>query len=397
MAVKLLPVAAEAGLFWLLVWSVGRLGTASYETARLAGLAYWLSPAALMTSSVLGYLDPLLALPALGALVAASAGRAAPAGALLALAAFTKPQAVFMAPVVGLALLPGVQHRRAFPALKGLSLATGAGAFTASLILAPIVAAGAWTNFLQATGRFSHHDMLSGQAANAWWIVTYVMRAAYDVPDVGFAAAFLSPVLRPLGITTIVGLGYPSPRVAASLAVLAAAAWGLWAGRRVRDLPRFCLIGAWVYYAVLHPLGAGPRESLLHDPAAARPGRRGPPGVARDVLAAERNIRVEPEPVLRVRGRRRLCRLEDHDGHRRLRVALDWQYRGVRVVRAEARGHAQGPGRIGDAPRPQRGPAASHSLSFDQRRTARDPRTAIASAFSWLTSTTRFLPRVRPV
>ena len=42
-------------------------------------------------------------------------------------------------------------------------------------------------------------------------------------------------------------------------------------------------------------------------------------------------------------------------------------------------------------------PAASHSPSFDQRRTSREPFTAIASAFFWPTSTTSFRPRVRPV
>lgn len=248
-AVKLLPIAAEAGLFWLLVWSAGRFNPGTRETARFAGLAYWLSPAALMTSAVLGYVDALFALPALGALVAACAGRAALSGALLALAILTKPQAVFIAPVVGLALLPGLERRRVFPALKVMSLAAGSGALTASIVLAPVVAAGGWANFLQAMGRFRHHDMLSGQAANVWWIVTYVMRAAYEVPEVGFASAFLAPVLRPLGITTIVGLGYPNPRLAASLVVLAAAAWGLWSGRRVRDLPRISLLGAWVFYA----------------------------------------------------------------------------------------------------------------------------------------------------
>jgi len=248
-AVKLLPVAVEVGLFWLLVWSVRRLNPGWSEVARFAGLAYWLNPATLLTSAVLGYMDTLFALPALGALVAACSGRAALSGGLLALAVLTKPQAVFVAPVVGLALLPGHELRSMFPTLKAMSLAAGAGALTASLILAPVAAAGAWVNFLQAMGSFSRHDMLSGQAANVWWIVTYVMRAIYEVPEIGVAGAFLAPVLRPLGITTIVGLGYPNPRLAASLAVLVAAAWGLWTGRHVRDLPRLSLVGAWVLYA----------------------------------------------------------------------------------------------------------------------------------------------------
>jgi hypothetical protein len=40
---------------------------------------------------------------------------------------------------------------------------------------------------------------------------------------------------------------------------------------------------------------------------------------------------------------------------------------------------------------------ASHSLSLDQRRPASPPRTAIASARRWPTTTTSRLPRVTPV
>jgi hypothetical protein len=98
-------------------------------------------------------------------------------------------------------------------------------------------------------GSLTRHDMLSGQAANLWWIATYVLRAVYAVADMGIADAFLSPVRRPLAITTLAQLGYPSPRLAASLIALAAAAWGVWLGRNVRDLPRLALIGAWVFYA----------------------------------------------------------------------------------------------------------------------------------------------------
>ena len=42
-------------------------------------------------------------------------------------------------------------------------------------------------------------------------------------------------------------------------------------------------------------------------------------------------------------------------------------------------------------------PERSHSPSFDQRRTAREPRTAIASAGFCPMSTTSFLLRVIPV
>ena len=248
-AVKLLPVAAEIGLAWLLIWSVRRIIPGRREPARFAGLAFWLNPAALLASAVLGYLDALFALPALGALVAASQGHAALSGVLLAMAALTKPQAVLVAPVVVLAIwnTAGVGGRPT--AAAALSKAAYGAGPTAAALLVPIAVAGAWPNFVQAMGSLTRHDMLSGQAANFWWIVTYVMRAVYAVPDMGIADAFLSPVRRPLAITTVVQLGYPSPRLAASLIALAAAAWGVWLGRKMRDLPRLALVGAWVFYA----------------------------------------------------------------------------------------------------------------------------------------------------
>jgi hypothetical protein len=248
-AVKLLPVAAEVGVVWLLGWSVRRFVPGRPDMARFAMLAFWLNPAVVLTSAVLGYVDALFALPALGALVAASQGHAALSGVLLALAVLTKPQAIFIAPVVALALLAGPGPGRTFRTLKAMALGSGGAALSAAFVLGPVVSAGAWANFRQAMLSFGRHDMLSGQAANLWWIVTYVMRAIYAVPDLGVAGAIFSPVRRPLGISTIVGLGYPNPRLAASLAVVVAAAWGLWAGRKVRDFPRLALLGAWVCYS----------------------------------------------------------------------------------------------------------------------------------------------------
>jgi hypothetical protein len=248
-AVKLLPLAAEAAIAWLLFRAVRRVLPERPAAARFAALGFWLNPAAMMTTPVLGYVDALFALPALGALVAAAAGSAWLSGSLLALAVLTKPQAVFLAPVVGLALVGRSASRSWRSGLQAAGVATGCAVLTSAVVLAPVVAAGAWPNFVQAMRSFGRHDMLSGQAANVWWIVTYVMRALYAVTDMGLAGAFLSPVRRPLAITTIVQLGYPSPRMAATLLTLAAMAWGLWIGRRARDLPRLALVGAWMYYA----------------------------------------------------------------------------------------------------------------------------------------------------
>ena len=247
--VKALPVVFEAGILCVLLVALRLARRGQPDLARYAALAFWLSPAALLTSSVLGYVDALFALPALGSLGAAAAGFPGASGALFALAVLTKPQAVLMAPVVGLALFNTRCSDRVLPSLRSLGLATAVAIGTAAVVMAPVMVVGAWPNFWQAMGSFGRHDMLSGQAANVWWIVTYVMRAIYAVPEMGLADAFLSPVARPLGITTIVQLGYPSPRLASTVVMLAAMAWALWMGRKVRDLPRVALLGAWIVYA----------------------------------------------------------------------------------------------------------------------------------------------------
>ena len=247
--IKLLPLAAEASLAWLLFLAVRRVLPTQPAAARFAALAFWLNPAAVLTTPVLGYVDALFALPALASLVAASNGHPALAGGLLAVAVLTKQQAVLVAPVVGLAVLGTTRAHRWLPAMRAPVLSGAAAAVTGGVVLAPVVAAGAWPNFVQAMASFSRHDMLSGQAANVWWIVTYVMRAAYAAAEMGVAGAYLSPVRRPLAISRIVELGYPNPRLAATLAVMSAVGWALWRGWRVRDLPRLSLLGAWSVYA----------------------------------------------------------------------------------------------------------------------------------------------------
>jgi len=247
--IKLLPVAAEAGITWVLFWAVRRFAPGRRDAARWAALAYWLNPAALFNASILGYLDPLFGFPLLASLVAASAGSAIASGVLFALAVLTKAQAVMLAPVAVLALWNVAGKGRLGGAIRSVGLAGAGAAALCVALVSPIVMAGAWPNMMRALGSLARHDMLSGQAANVWWIVTYVTRAAYAVPHMGLAGAFFSPVRRPLAITTIVQLGHPNPRLAATVVMLAAAAWGLWMARKVRDLPRIALVGAWVSYA----------------------------------------------------------------------------------------------------------------------------------------------------
>src|SRR4051812_49027378 len=93
--VKLPAVAAELCLLVLLYLLVrARLNA---ELARAAAAAFWLNPAALFDTTVLGYLDAQYVLPAVAALAAAASGWPALAGALIAASICTKAQGLFIA------------------------------------------------------------------------------------------------------------------------------------------------------------------------------------------------------------------------------------------------------------------------------------------------------------
>jgi hypothetical protein len=81
-----------------------------------------------------------------------------------------------------------------------LAAAALAGGITGGLLVAPYVARGAWSNLTLALGRLAAQDMISGQAANVWWIFTWVVRLLDRVPDLGLRAA-LSQEIRVLAIS----------------------------------------------------------------------------------------------------------------------------------------------------------------------------------------------------
>ena len=220
--VKLPSIAGEIALT-LLLFAIARasLGVAA---ARVTAIAYWLNPAALIDVSVLGYLDAQFVLPAIAALVAAAYGWPTLAGALIAAAVLTKAQALFIAPTVALAIwtIGGARGR----AVRIASAAAGASAAGAAIV-APIVVAGGWPNMVQALSRLAHHDMLSANALNLWWIVGYVLRVWYSMHDMGVWAAITAPA-KILGIQRLIDLGYPDPRSIGVVLVASAIAWALW-------------------------------------------------------------------------------------------------------------------------------------------------------------------------
>jgi hypothetical protein len=242
-AIKTPIVLFEVGLL-VLIYAVVRRA-AGVGSARWAVLACWLNPAMLMAGPVLGYLDTLFVLPLAGALVCAAGGMAATAGALFAAAVLTKPQAAVALPALALAVWnSGAADGRFARLARG-----AAGGLAGSVaILAPVVAAGAWWNMLNALESITRHDMLSGNAPNLWWIVGYLMRAWYSTADMGAWAAYTTPT-RILAISRVVELGYPNPRAVGTVLAGAAMLWGMWVARGARGPALACATAAFMVHA----------------------------------------------------------------------------------------------------------------------------------------------------
>src|SRR4029450_11330185 len=130
----------------LLAWTARRL-TGDGATPRWVALAYWLNPATILNGEVLGYLDPLMMLPGIGALVLLHLGAAESAGLALALAVLTKPQAILLLPAFALA---------AWHAGGGRALARAAagGVLGSTLLILPFALTGALQNMWLAFGSF---------------------------------------------------------------------------------------------------------------------------------------------------------------------------------------------------------------------------------------------------
>ncbi|HEY2149301.1 MAG TPA: hypothetical protein VGH34_00755 [Vicinamibacterales bacterium] len=241
--VKLPAFLAEIGLVLLLFGLTRRrLGTAA---ARWSVAAYWINPAALINASVLGYLDAQFALPAVAALAAAALGWPMMAGAFVAGSILTKPQGLFIAPAVALALwAAGTPDRR----LTRFAWATLGGSMLTAIVLGPITMAGGLPHLLFAMGRGAHHDMVSANACNLWWIVGYALRVRYSAADLGLWAAITAPA-RILGIPRIIEIGYPDPLMIGVVLTMAATAWALWTARKRDDLWLLAGVGGFTIHA----------------------------------------------------------------------------------------------------------------------------------------------------
>ncbi len=255
--IKSIPVVFEAALCALLFVALRR--TAGDDAARWAVVVYWLNPAAIINASFGGYLDPLFVLPAVGALMAATAGRPMLAGCLIAASILTKPQGIFIVPAVMLALWnaaeSGARHRRIVAGAAGAILVSGA-------VIAPYVTAGAWWNMVHGISSQATEIFVSMDGYNFWWIAGHAMWVAYAWQrGLDAWAVFMAPVER-IPFVRAAAHGLPFLRVAGTMLALAGIGWGLWIGRRARDLPLVAAVAAFSVHAYV-TLGAQVHENHL--------------------------------------------------------------------------------------------------------------------------------------
>lgn len=241
MFIKIPGMLSElAFVFILLRWGRLLVGSAG---ATWAAMAFWLTPAVWYVDDAVGYVDAQGAVPAAFAVVAAVRNRPLLAGALLAAGALTKPQCLYLLPVVAAIVIA-----RSRPAWRALAAASAGGLAVTAIVMAPFVLRGSVPNVMQGVGRLLRHDMLSAQAANLGWMATWALRVKYAVGEMGWDGA-LALKIRILTMERVIGLGYVNPRLIAMPIVLAAIGWAAWRALRNPTVTVACALAGWSVYA----------------------------------------------------------------------------------------------------------------------------------------------------
>jgi hypothetical protein len=238
---KLEILAADVGLALFFLLALPKFGV-SAEGTRGAVAALWLNPASLLSGAAHGYIDVLYYAPVASALVAAALGRPAISGALLAAAVLTKLQALLISPAVVLFIVATGGWRAVLRAALG-------GLIICVVICAPLVVAGSLTNMVRNVGTLAQHDLVSGRAANAWWIIGYIVDLVSGANPTPTITSFGTQLARSLRISTMTELGYPNPRPLGVAAFLLVWAWAAWRTRGTRDVFLAAGLGAFMLHA----------------------------------------------------------------------------------------------------------------------------------------------------
>jgi hypothetical protein len=165
-AAKLPAVLGDILALGLIAWTL----KGQHDRGFSLALVYWVLPVSWISSAVLGYQDAFYAPLAAASMIAASAGRPAFAGALFALAFWTKPLALILAPALG-ASAWGCRPRARY-----LGVVILAGAVVTFIVLLPFVFAHTLPNVLVHVYRLLSPGNVSSGCANLWWLAGYAHR-----------------------------------------------------------------------------------------------------------------------------------------------------------------------------------------------------------------------------
>ena len=214
------------------------------EPATWAAVAFWMNPGIWLGGPVLGYLDAQMAVPATLALLAAADNKARLAGVLAAVALLTKPQAVFVLPIIWMMVARRDGRWQMRPAIA----VTAAGLVVAAVSVLPFVAVGHWPSFWRAVQRLGEHDLVSGTATNVWWVVGWAAGSFERLGELGWAGALSRPATM-IRISTVVAAGLPNPRTIGTVLSAAAMGWAVWRCWRGVTAPVAAMAGAWCVLA----------------------------------------------------------------------------------------------------------------------------------------------------
>jgi hypothetical protein len=121
---------------------------------------------------------------------------------------------------------------------------------TTIAIILPYALVGALLNMWLAFGSFyARRDILSGGAANIWWIANWLVRARNQIPRLGRVGAYLAPVRRIMAVSTFQDAGFPNPRPFGTALTLITCGWGWWRLRHSKELALHALAAAFTVHA----------------------------------------------------------------------------------------------------------------------------------------------------
>jgi hypothetical protein len=180
-----------------------------------------------------------MAVPAVLAFVATDRRRYALTGVLIAVAVLTKPQALFVVPVLAIRLFKLDPSERWRAALS----ATAVAVTTIALAFMPFMLGGASTSVVRAFQRLGEHDLISGTATNLWWLLAWIAGSVSRLRTLGIWGALTRPATT-VRISILAGMGLPNPRVIGACLTLIAFGVGIWRGMR-GPISATYLLAAW--------------------------------------------------------------------------------------------------------------------------------------------------------